>query len=118
LRPRGETRRLAEQFAKDFEASGILAKVLPLDVTHVSTAMAELLEAKYIYAGSPTLNRNMMPNVAAFLTYLRGLNPRNRTARAFGAYGWSGESVGQIEEVFKALGYELEPSVKVQWRTL
>jgi flavorubredoxin len=112
----GATRRLAEGFQEDFASGGIKAELLPLDVAHVSTAMAKLLEVRYIYIGSPTLNRNVMPTVAAMLTYMKGLNPRNRVARAFGAYGWSGESVGQIEEVFKTLGYELEPSVKVLWR--
>lgn len=112
----GATRQIARNIAEEYAAKGIACELLDMDKTHVSTAMAALLDAKYICVGSPTLNRNVMPTIAAFLTYMRGLNPKNRAGRAFGAYGWSGESVGQIEEVLKALSFELEPAIKVLWK--
>jgi len=38
--------------------------------------------------------------MADVLTYLKGLSPN-------GSYGWSGESVGQIQDILKAIGVEL-----------
>ena len=49
----------------------------------------------------------MMPTIAAFLCYLKGLAPRNHKAFAFGSYGWGGQSIGQVEEELKAAGCEI-----------
>ena len=56
-----------------------------------------------------------MANVAAFLTYLKGLSPKKRKAIAFGSYGWSGQSVGQVEEYLKESGFDVVETVKVQY---
>ena len=49
----------------------------------------------------------MMPTIAAFLCYLKGLRPQNHKGFAFGSYGWGGQSVGQVEEELKAAGIEI-----------
>lgn len=36
--------------------------------------MTDVLEAKYIAVGSPTLNNTIVPTVAAFLCYMEGLH--------------------------------------------
>ncbi|MDR3207865.1 MAG: FprA family A-type flavoprotein [Oscillospiraceae bacterium] len=112
----GATADIARDIAAEWAAKGIEADIISLKEHHVSTAMARLLEARYIAVGSPTLNRQVMPTVAAFLSYMRGLAPQKRVGRAFGAYGWSGESVGIIQEVLGALKWEVEAPVKVLWR--
>ena len=66
--------------------------------------------------GSPTLNRGMMPNVAAFDVY-EGLAPKNRVGMAFGSYGWSGESVSQVESVLRECGFELLPMRRQLYRS-
>lgn len=113
----GTTRKLAAQLEKDYTARGIRVEVINLAEKHYSYAMTRLLEAKYILVGSPTLNNNMLPSVAAFLTYLKGLRPKNRTAMAFGSYGWSGESVPQINDLLTSCGFEMLPPLKAQWNT-
>ena len=75
----------------------------------------KVLTAKYICVGSPTLNNNMMPSVSAFLTYLKGLAPKNRKGMAFGSYGWGGQSVEQVGEILKNCGFEMLESVKLQY---
>ncbi len=112
----GSTRMLADGLEADLRAGGYTVETLCLRDTHVSTCMAALLDAHYIAVGCPTLNRQVMPTMAAFLSYVRGLSPKNRRGRAFGSYGWSGESVGIIEETLKALGWEIDPPVKSVWR--
>lgn len=106
------TKEMAERIAKEFEDKGIPAMLLDLKETHYSTAMAQLLEKKYIAVGCSTLNKNILPATAAFLAYMRGLAPKGRVGLAFGSYGWSGESIDQIEYVMKELDWEILPQQK------
>ena len=66
--------------------------------------------------GSPTLNNNMLPTVAGFLTYLRGLAPKGRVCFAFGSYGWGGQSIAQVEQALEGCGFDkLCESVRIQY---
>lgn len=98
-----------------FEEKGYKCVYLNLQNNHISDVITEVLSAEYICVGSPTLNNNIMPNVAAFLVYLKGLSPKKRKAIAFGSYGWSGQSVGQVEEYLKEAGLEVIDSVRLQY---
>jgi flavorubredoxin len=49
----------------------------------------EVIDAAAIAAGSPTLNKSLMPKMAEALTYLRGLSPEGKVGVAFGSYGWA-----------------------------
>ena len=64
-------------------------------------------DCTYIAVGSPTLNNQMLPTVASFLCYLKGLSPKNRKAFAFGSYGWGGQSIGLVEDELKACGFDI-----------
>jgi len=86
-----------------------------LKSNHISDVMTEVVEAKYVCVGSPTLNNNMLPTVAAFLTYMKGLSPKNRVGLAFGSYGWGGQSVKQVEDVLKECGFDLLSQVRIQF---
>jgi flavorubredoxin len=112
----GTTAELARQIAEEFALQGITTRIMPLTGYHVSECMDALLEAKYIGVGSPTLNRNIMPRVAGLLAYLKGLAPKGRIGIAFGSYGWSGESVGIIEQSLKDSSMELLSSKKAVYR--
>jgi flavorubredoxin len=109
------TRMIAGAIQSAFEEKGIHASMHDLKYTHISDIMTEVLTAKYICVGSPTLNNNMLPNVAAFLTYMKGLSPKNRIGLAFGSYGWGGQSIGQVEKSLEECGYTLFESIKVQY---
>lgn len=112
----GATETIAKKIVKDFNAKGIEAELIDLKYTHVSEAMDKLMEAKYICVGSSTLNRSIMPTVASFLAYMRGLGPKNRIGLAFGSYGWSGESVKIIEETLETCKFEMLDTIKVQYK--
>jgi flavorubredoxin len=109
------TKKVAYAIQSAFEEKGISTKILNLDVNHRSDIITEVLTAKYICVGSPTLNNNMLPSVAAFLTYLKGLAPKNRIGLAFGSYGWGGQSIGQVEDVLKECKFETLDPIKVQY---
>jgi flavorubredoxin len=109
------TEKMARAIMRAFENRGIRTRLMNLKINHISDVMTEALTAKYICVGSPTLNNNMLPDVAAFLVYLKGLAPKNRIALAFGSYGWGGQSVQQIEDVFASCKFDLMEQVKVQY---
>ncbi|MDI3535495.1 MAG: hypothetical protein PWQ82_1860 [Thermosediminibacterales bacterium] len=109
------TERIAYAIQKAFDDKGISTKMMNLKTNHISDIMTHVLKARYICLGSPTLNNNMLPTVASFLTYLKGLAPKKRIGMAFGSFGWSGQSVGQIEEVLKEAGFELLNKVSIRY---
>ena len=86
-----------------------------MQYTHISDIMTEILTAKYICVGSPTLNNNILPTVASFLTYLKGLAPKGRHGLAFGSYGWGGQSVGMVETILKECGFDMLEQIRLQY---
>ncbi len=111
----GTTEKMAKKYYEEYKSKGFDAEIIKLSEKHYSYALERCLTAKYIFVGSSTLNNEMMPTVAAFLTYMRGLKPKGRTAKAFGSYGWSGESVKKIESYLEDMGFELLPGERVLW---
>lgn len=95
---------MARSVAEGVAASGAEARVLHLGGTHRSDVATELLEAGGLIVGSPTINNQIFPTLADVLTYLRGLKPRGLSGGCFGSYGWSGESVGQLEDILDDMG--------------
>jgi len=94
----------------------VYAKPMHLRNCHRSDIITEVLDAGAIIVGSPTLNNGLFPTVADFLTYMKGLKPLNKVGAAFGSYGWSGESVKQINKEMEEMKFEIvDPGVKVQY---
>jgi len=112
----GSTAMLAERLAKEYAEKGMQVKVISLRNQDYSEVVGEAIEASVICIGSPTLNRGMMPQVAALLHYMKGLGFRGRKGRAFGSWGWSGESPALIDAALKEMGFETEEPLKAQYR--
>lgn len=111
----GTTAKMAERLKGEYESKNLNVEVINLSEKHYSYAMAKCIDAKYIIVGSPTLNNEMLPSVAAFLTYIKGLKPKNRIGQAFGSYGWSGESIKNIDSILKVMNFEVLEPVKAKW---
>lgn len=101
------TAHMAKTISEAFGDSGIPTKLYDLKSSHHSDIVPDLLTCKYIAVGSPTLNNQMMPSVASFLCYLKGLSPKNREAFAFGSYGWGGQSVELVEKELESCGFHI-----------
>jgi anaerobic nitric oxide reductase flavorubredoxin len=96
---------------------GVDVKVVKLRANPISDAVKEFWKARGCLIGSPTLNNSLFPTVAEFLTYLKGLRPKNRIIGAFGSYGWAGGAVRDAYEEFKKMGLEIsEPGMQVLYR--
>ncbi len=106
----GATAKLAEVAMSVFQDADIPVIKHSLSVKNVSEVMVDFLDAEYVCIGSPTLNNELFPRVAGFVTYMKGLAPKNKKALAFGSYGWKGGVIKQIQNVFDALGWQtVEP---------
>ena len=95
-----------------------LSVVRPMHLRHVhrSEVMTEVLDAKAIVVGSPTLNNGVFPTVSDFLTYMKGLKPQHKLGAAFGSYGWSGEAVKHIQQALEAMHFEMiTPGLRLQY---
>ena len=89
------------------DKENIPVKLCNLQDTHISDVIAEIIHAKMLIAGSPILNNKILPSMGAFLTYLKGLKPRNRYGFTFGSYGWAKAGFKELEDSLKEAGMEL-----------
>lgn len=112
------TESMAREICDAFIAEGISAQLIDVKSTHISDIMLYMCDAKYVAVGSPTLNSNMLPTVASFLTYMRGLSPKNeqRIGLAFGSYGWAPLGSKQVYAELENAKFQLPvPVVAQQW---
>ncbi len=105
----GATATLANAVMEVFQDVGIPVVKRCLTETHISEVIVDFLDARYVCIGTPTLNNEMFPRVAAFTTYMKGLKPKNKKAFAFGSYGWKPGVVNQIQKIYEELGWETIP---------
>jgi len=110
------TRLMAKGIAEGLQEQGIPYKMINLQVNHRSDVMTDVLEASAIILGCPTLNNGMLPRMAGFLMYMRGLRPTNKIGVAFGSYGWSGEAVKLMNKAMTEMKFTIcHPGLKVQY---
>ena len=98
---------IAQTITEAFAKKKIPAAYYDIKLTPLSDIITDVFTSKYLAVGSPTINNQMMPTIAAFLCYLKGLRPVNHKAFAFGSYGWGGQSIGMVEDELKAAGCEI-----------
>jgi len=103
----GSTEKIAYALYEGIEETGIKVTIRNLKNTHISDIITDVLSSKFILLGSPTMNNTMLPAMGGFLTYLKGLKPRNRIGFVFGSYGWGGQAVGEIEKILRELSWDL-----------
>jgi flavorubredoxin len=101
------TETMAKEIATGLQDEGISYKLLNLRYNHRSDVMRDVLNASAIILGCPTLNNGLLPRMAGFLMYMRGLRPTNKIGAAFGSYGWSGESVKLLNEAMAEMKLDI-----------
>ncbi|MBI5208034.1 MAG: FprA family A-type flavoprotein [Candidatus Firestonebacteria bacterium] len=112
----GSTEKMAYVLKEAFDEKNIPCQIKNLKTNSNSEVITSILSAKYICIGSPTLNNGMLPSISSFLTYLKGLYPKNRIGIAFGSYGWGGQSVGDIENILESIKFNVPlKGLKIQY---
>jgi flavorubredoxin len=110
------TAMIAETIGSALQEKDYNIKMFNLQFNHMSDIMTDLLEAEYICVGSSTLNNNMLPSVAGFLTYMKGLAPKGRKGLAFGSFGWGGQGVKQVHEALQGCNYQMLDMISVKYK--
>ncbi len=103
------TEKMAFALEEGVAHEGVEVKIYNLTNTDNSDIMTEVLDARGLLIGSPTLNNGMYPTVAKFLTYLKGLKPPAKYAQAFGSYGWNAKRT--MEQVNTNIKEALIPEI-------
>lgn len=112
------TRKMAEAIAQGIaeEDGDVLVKVYNTARADKNDIITEVFKSRAILVGSPTVNKGMLSAIAGILEEIRGLGFKNKRAAAFGAYGWSGESVKMITEKLKEGGFTIvNDGLKLLW---
>jgi flavorubredoxin len=111
------TTSLAEAIVEGASQPGVSVLLLHarrVDLTRIAT---EVLDAAALGIGSATLNRQMLPAMAAVLCYLEGLRPTGKAALAFGSYGWGRGGPEAVHAWLEKMGWEiLEPPIRAAYR--
>lgn len=100
------TEAMARKIVEGITSQGVEAFLFDITKCDSTELSAYMLDAKGFVFGSSTHDNVMLPVIAGFLHYLKGLKPKGRKAFAFGSYGWSGEAVKEIETLLEEAGIE------------
>ena len=101
------TAMMAQAIMEGASGEGVEAKLMHIRSTGNTRIVTEVLDAAAIAFGSPTLNGTMMPQVAATLTYLKGLKPAGKAGFVFGSYGWAKGAGKDMGEYLAAMKFDV-----------
>jgi len=112
----GATEKMARAIVEGMAESGVSVKLFDVAVSDRTEIIKEMLDAKGFIFGSSTHDNDMLPTMAGFLAFVKGLRPKNRLASVFGSYGWAGGAARGMEAILKEAGIELaSPSLTVKY---
>jgi len=112
----GSTEMMARAITEGVASQNVDVKLMKLRVADTAEIITEILDAKAIVLGSPTLHNGMFPTMGGFLTHITGLKPRGKLWSFFGSYGWGGGAVNNMIEIAKKAGFNIyEPSIQVKF---
>ncbi len=112
----GSTEMMARAITEGVASQNVDAKLTKLRVADTANIITEILDAKAIVMGSPTLHNGMFPTIGGFLTHITGLKPKGKLWSFFGSYGWGGGAVNNMIEMVKKAGFNIyEPSIQVKF---
>lgn len=111
----GSTEKMARAIYRGLTEEGIPTKMYRLTGSDMSDIVKEVLEARGLVLGSPTLNNAVFPTVAGFATYIKGLRPKGRIAAVFGSYGWGKGATKTLTADLQAAGMEVLEELQVNF---
>ncbi len=114
----GATRRMAEAIAAGIRGQDgtVTVKLMNAAKEDKNDIITEIFRSKTVLVGSSTINRGILHAVGGLLEMIKGLKFTGKTGAAFGSYGWSGESVGQITQALADAGFRvLNDGIKALW---
>jgi flavorubredoxin len=110
------TEKLAFAIAEGIASQGVDVKVFHIRRDSWADIVAEVLDAKAICIGAPTMHNHVFPPMAGFLTYLKGLRPKNKIGLAFCSFGWGSGAYEDITAVMEELGWKIVEGIQVKFK--
>ena len=101
------TEQMAIAIMEGAVADGVEVKMVNVRASNLTVLATEMLDTAAAAFGSPTLNTTLMPQMAAALTYLKGLKPACKAAFAFGSYGWAKGGPKDVENYLREMKFEI-----------
>ena len=114
----GGTKKLAYKIADEISKKRpeIRVKVFNISKEDKDEVVVEIFKSFAVFVGCSTVLNSITSNMAGFLEYLKQLKFKEKKAAVFGCYGWSGESVGILQQRLKEAGFLVsEESIKSLW---
>ena len=108
----GYTETMAKAIEAGLEEVGVdveLKKVM-------STEVEDLKDVDAVVLGCPTYHHDMITTMKTFLFKMKKADLKGKVGAAFGAYGWSGESIEMMSDTMKHI-FEMdmiEPDLKMK----
>lgn len=109
------TKKMAYAIRDVLEEFGIKHRICSLHADSVSEVLTDVMTAEYVFIGSPTFNKTVLPTIGAFLSYIKGFAPKKRKGMAFGTYGWGNVSNREIENIMAQLDWDIIPGMSSQY---
>ena len=112
------TKKLAEKISEGIGLADpdVIVKVFNLAKSDENDLITEVFKSKTVFIGSPTISNSILHSIAGFIHLMKELKFKNKSAAAFGCYGWSGESVKVINDLMADAGFEvITEGFRNQW---
>lgn len=112
----GSTEKMARKIVEGIAAEGVSVQLFDVAESDRTEIIYAMFEARGYVVGSSNHDSSMLPNMVAFLDFLKGLKPKNRIGCVFGSYGWSAVVTPAIEKVLQETGIEIkQPGLSIQF---
>jgi len=112
------TRTMAEAIAAGiYEADPeVTVKLFNSSQSDKNDIATEVFASKAILLGSSTINNGFLFSIGGTIEMIKGLKFKQKSAAAFGSYGWSGEAVKMITEDLGKCGFKvLNDGLRITW---
>ena len=114
----GATGQMAEAIAAGIRSrdQDVTVKLMNAAKQDKNDIITEVFRSKTVLIGSSTINRGILHSIAGLLEMMKGLRFTKKNGAAFGSYGWSGESVGQISSALADAGFNVkDEGIRTLW---
>ena len=103
------TRKMAEAIARGIRSEDPMVTVRLHNAakSDKNDILTEVFQSKAILVGSPTVNNGYLHSIGGLMEMMKGLKFKNKSAAAFGSYGWSGEVIKQLKEELEKGGFRI-----------
>lgn len=101
------TEMMAAAIAEGVMSRDVEARVHHVRASNITVLATDVLDAAAVAVGSPTLNQTLMPQVAAVLTYWKGLRPVGKAGFAFGSHGWAQGGARDVETYLREMKFDI-----------